>query len=174
MPPAALFRPLIGLLDDMRSMIDRLDETGYAAPAPGRSSGGIGGHVRHCLDHVSALVTATRTGLCAYDRRARGTDIESCRFAALQRIADLERALSWLGSTCLQAPVEVETQIDADGSTFVTTSTVGREVVFVTSHTIHHNAIIAHLLKVRGVDMGSRFGLAPSTPSRDERLACAR
>jgi hypothetical protein len=170
---AAPLRPLLGLLDEMRSMIDRLDDVSYAAPASGRSSGGIGGHVRHSLDHVNALVTGTRTGMCAYDRRARGTDVETRRLAALQLIADLEGGLISLGSS-LDDLLFVETQLDSSGTMIVTTSTVGRELVFITSHIVHHNAIIAHLLQARGVEMGSRFGLAPSTPSHDERMACAR
>ena len=166
--------PLLSLLHEMRSMIERIDDESYVAPAPGRSSGGIGGHVRHCLNHVGALVTATRTGMCAYDRRARGTDIESRRMAALNRILDFEEELARIGNAMLDVPVDVETQIDSDGSMLVTTSTVGRELVFVTSHTIHHNAIIGHLLASRGVDMGPRFGLAPATPSAQEGMPCAR
>ena len=82
------------LLDEMRSMIERIDDESYAAPARGRPGGGIGGHVRHCLDHVSALLTGTRTGLCAYDRRARGTTVETCRLAAIHYILDLEADLA--------------------------------------------------------------------------------
>jgi hypothetical protein len=167
-------RPLLSLLDDMRSLIERIDDASYTAPAPGRSSGGIGGHVRHCLDHVGALVAATRTGTCAYDRRVRGTEIESRRMAALTQILDLEGELARIGDVMLDVPVDVETQIDTDGSMLVTTSTVGRELVFITSHTIHHNAIISHLLASRGVDMGARFGLALATPLMQERMSCAR
>ena len=166
--------PLLSLLRDMRTMIERIDDESYVAPAHGRSSGGIGGHVRHCLDHVGALVTATRTGMCAYDRRSRGTDVESRRMAALDRILDFEAELARIGEVMLDVPVDVETQIDTDGSMLVTTSTVGRELLFVTSHTIHHNAIINQLLASRGIDMGPRFGLAPATPSGQERMACAR
>ena len=78
-------QPLVDLLHQMRTMIERLDDIDYAIPAPGRTTGGIGGHVRHCLDHVSALLGATQTGLCAYARRQRGTDVETCRTAASAR-----------------------------------------------------------------------------------------
>lgn len=165
---------LLDLLHDMRSMIERIDDESYAAPAPGRSSGGIGGHVRHCLDHVRALVSATRSRLCAYDRRARGTDVERCRSSALRQIAELEAEIANLGHDALGLPIAVETQSDTSGTMVVTMSTVGRELVFVASHAIHHNAIVAHLLASRGVDVGPRFGLAPATPSPQEQLVCAR
>ena len=48
--------PLIELLHQMEALIERLDDFDYERPAPGRSSGGVGGHVRHCLDHVMALL----------------------------------------------------------------------------------------------------------------------
>jgi len=174
MTTAPPLRPLLGLLADMRSMIERIDDDSYKAPAPGRSSGGIGGHVRHCLDHIRALTLAMRTGFCAYDRRVRGTDVESRRVAALRLIADLEYDLQQIDSWCLELPVDVETQVDTAGTTLVTSSSIGRELMFVTSHTIHHNAIVAHLLESRGILMGPRFGLAPATPTPEEVVSCAR
>jgi hypothetical protein len=169
---APVIHALLELLDDMRSMIERIDDDSYAAPAPGRTGGGIGGHVRHCLDHVGAFVAGTRTGLCAYDRRARGTLVERCRASAIQRIDDLVRDLAHAG-TDLDVTVAVETQLDTRGTTAVTMSTLGRELVFVTSHTTHHNALIAHLLASHGVDMDERFGLAPATPSHPACVPCA-
>ena len=145
------------LLDEMRSIIERIDDESYAAPARGRPGGGIGGHVRHCLDHVSALLTGTRTGLCAYDRRARGTTVETCRLAAIHCILDLEADLLRLDCHLFEVPVDVETQVDTSGAFLVTTSTVGRELMFVISHTIHHNALIARLLDERAIDMGATF-----------------
>lgn len=161
---------LLDLLGEMRTMIQRIDDESYVAPARGRSSGGIGSHVRHCLDHINALVTATRTGMCAYDRRARGTAVEICRHAALHSVLDLEADLLRLDRRLLDVPVHVETQVDTHGSVLVTTSTIGRELMFVISHTIHHNALIGRLLEERAIEMGPRFGLAPATPL----LLCAQ
>ena len=165
--------PLLELLRELRSMIERIDAESYAAPAPGRSSGGIGGHVRHCLDHIRALLSATRSLLCTYDRRARGTDVERCRVSALREIARLEADIATLRHDVLELPIAVETQIDTGGTMVVTRSTVGREVVFVTSHMIHHNALVAYLLESHGIGVGARFGVAPATPSPQEQLACA-
>ncbi len=166
--------PLLHLLRELRFMIERIDDESYAAPAPGRSSGGIGGHVRHCLDHVGALLSATRTRLCTYDRRSRGTSVERCRRAALRQIANLEADIACLAQDILDVPIAVETQSDTQGTMVVTRSTVAREVVFVTSHIVHHNALVAHLLASQGTRMGARFGVAPATPSPHEEVACAR
>ena len=166
-------QPLAGLLQQMRSMIEQMDDRAYAMPAPGRTSGGVGGHVRHCLDHVGALVHATRTGVVEYDRRQRGTDVETCRASALHRIGELSARLVVLDGSLLDEPLLVETQIDPAGAMILTRSTVCREVAFVISHTIHHNAIVAQLLAGRDVTLDARFGLAPATPI-EVPTACAR
>lgn len=174
MPLAAPVQPLAGLLEQMRSMIERMEDDAYAAPAPGRSSGGVGGHVRHCLDHVGALIGATRSGIVEYDRRHRGTDVETCRAAAVHRACELLQQLTVLDDSMLDEPLLVETQIDPSGTTILTRSTVCREVAFVISHTIHHNAIVAQLLAGRDVTLDARFGVAPATPLESQTAACAR
>ena len=154
-------------------MIERLDDAGYVMRAPGRSSG-VGGHVRHCLDHVSALFAATRTGVCAYDRRSRGTDVETNRRVAIRAINELTDAVRQLNPALLDRHIDVETQLDREGTMITTSSSIGRELVFVTSHIVHHNAVVALMLQDRGISTGPHFGLAPSTPSQSESLTCAR
>ena len=171
---SAPVQPLAGLLQQMRSMIERMDDEAYTTPAPGRSSGGVGGHVRHCLDHVGALVHATRTGIVEYDRRRRGTDVETCRAAAIQQIVEILHRLTMLDTSMLDEPLLVESQIDPAGAMILTRSTVCREVAFVISHTIHHNAIVAQLLANRDVCLDTRFGLAPATPADTQIPVCAR
>ena len=169
--------PLQGLADllrEMRTLVERLDDIEYAMPAPGRSSGGIGGHVRHCLDHVNALLAAIDTDVCAYDRRARGTDVETDRRAAMRAISELIDRVTMLDPASLERMVDVEIQLDHSGTMTTARSTFGRELAFVMNHTVHHNAIVAQLLHLLGVSMGARFGLAPATPSESERVACAQ
>jgi hypothetical protein len=167
-------QPLAGLLQQMRSMIEEMDDDAYTMPAPGRSSGGVGGHVRHCLDHVGALVHATRTGVVEYDRRRRGTDVETRRSAAIHQIGELVERLATLDSSMLDEPLLVESQIDPSGAMILTRSSVCREVAFVISHTIHHNAIVAQLLAGRELTLDARFGLAPATPVEAPVAVCAR
>ena len=177
-------QPLFELLHQMRQMIERLDDINYALPAPGRTTGGIGGHVRHCLDHVSALLTGARTGLCPYDRRERGTDVETSRAAAIDAITDVMLGLLQLDAPTLESEVYVETQLDPSGAMVITRSSVCREVAFLVSHTIHHNAIVAQMMQARGLPVTPRFGLAPATPTESGppaggphvigAMACAR
>jgi hypothetical protein len=174
MPLAAPVLPLERLLQQMRSMIEQMDDETYTLPPPGRSSGGVGGHVRHCLDHIHALVNATHSGVVEYDRRRRGTDVERCRADAIRQIGDLTARLAVLDDAVLEEPLLVESQIDPAGAMILTRSSVCREVAFVISHTIHHNAIVAQLLAGRDLPLDARFGVAAATPLDTQVAACAR
>jgi hypothetical protein len=52
---------------------------------------------------------------------------------------------------------------------FSTLSTLGRELLFVSSHTVHHFALVAHYCKTAGVDLGADFGKAPATMAHEHR-----
>jgi uncharacterized damage-inducible protein DinB len=173
-PLAPPLHSVVTLLQEMHTLVERLDQEEYTRPAPGRSSGGVGGHVRHCLDHVSALIAATYTGVCAYDGRARGTDVETHRGAALTAIAGLIRVVAGLDPSLLHREIDVEIQLDRAGAISRTRSSFGRELIYIMSHTIHHNALVALMLRGRGIPVDPHLGLAPSTPSESESVACAR
>jgi len=48
---------------------------------------------------------------------------------------------------------------------------VARELMTLSSHTIHHFALIATTLRGHGVQVDANFGVAPSTLSYQVRLA---
>ena len=93
------------------------------------------------------------------------------------RRARLGSSLGWLlqldGDT-LESEVFVETQLEPGGAMVVTRSSICREVAFLVSHTIHHNAIVAQMLHARGLEVTPRFGLAPATPLGEGAELCAQ
>ncbi len=134
----------------------------------------IGGHVRHCLDHVRALVDADETGCIDYDHRERGTDIESLVEAARLEIARLIRRTEQLASVDGAVPVRVTIKPTRDGPGVTVESSLGRELSFVLSHTIHHNAIVRSMAFAIGVRVPQTFGYAPSTLAHMDAHACAQ
>lgn len=141
--------------------VRRLDDARYAA-ASGVLGGTVGGHVRHCLDHIRALFEAARTGVVDYDRRERGTAVETDRQAAVAAMSEAIDALAGL-SAQNDGPVVVRSTVAADGAAVTTGSTLGREVVFALSHTVHHQAIIAGIIRSLGGEVEDGFGVAPAT-----------
>jgi uncharacterized damage-inducible protein DinB len=178
-PPTRTFEPpvplsisaLLRLLDQLRNVILRVDDETYVTPPPGRPSGSIGAHVRHCLDHVTAFLEGTRTGSMSYDRRRRGTAVEVDRRAGLAGIEGSVSALLDVHPHALGRKIRLDVQLDSDGTTCSVLSTAGRELAFVISHTIHHHATMAVLLSEKGMEMPDRFGVAAATPKGP---SCAR
>jgi uncharacterized damage-inducible protein DinB len=163
MTPASILRRQ---LDEIAAVVMSTDEGTYTARPVAEVSGSIGEHVRHCLDHIAALVAARPAQPLSYDRRERGTALERDPAAALRLIMRLQAALDRWGDRAMDEPLSVVSMLDASGATVTAWSTLGRELAFVNSHTIHHQALIAVLLTIAGAPVPERLGLAPSTPGR--------
>jgi uncharacterized damage-inducible protein DinB len=169
-------RPLIQLLRQLGEVVDRLDDAQYVRKPVGVIESSVGGHVRHCLDHVRSLLTAIETGHLDYDHRERGTLVESSRDCAIEQIEAMAVALAWLPEGVLGRPLAVSVTMSSGDDPVEVESSVGRELAFVLSHTIHHNAIVNAMVRTLGGWVPERFGYAPSTVRHMERTAaaCAR
>jgi uncharacterized damage-inducible protein DinB len=153
-------------LDDIAAIVMSIDDATYAARPIAGVSGSIGEHVRHCLDHIGALVGSTGSMPLSYDRRERGTAVERDAAEALRLIMRLKSAVARWSERSLDEPICVASMLTASGDSVTGWSTLGRELAFVNSHTIHHQAMIAVLLSLAGVEVPDRLGLAPATPRR--------
>ena len=128
------------------------------------TSGSIGGHVRHLLDHVWALERGIATGEICYDRRERDTIVERDPELAASRLQRAVARLGGVGDYLLDRPLLLASQLHADGRSVRVPTSVGRELAFVISHTIHHAAMIAVLLETASRPVPAGMGLAPTTP----------
>lgn len=167
------FQVLATALDELAGAVRPLTERQFTRRERA-TSGSIGAHVRHCLDHVEALERAVVRGVCCYDDRVRGTAAEDDPAMARARIAACRMRLSVLDEALLPRPLSLSARISAAGVTVQAPTTVAREVAFVISHTVHHAALIAVLLEDLGLDRPDRFGLAPTTPVLESHAPCAR
>jgi len=154
------------LLDELASVLATIPSEVYCARFASAVTGSIGEHVRHCLDHVSALLSATPAVPLSYDSRLRGTRIETEPAAAVHQIEALRAALGGWPARTIDEPIAVSAQLTAGGGVLTAWSTLARELAFVTNHTVHHQAIIGVLMATHGLGVPERFGHAPSTPTR--------
>src|SRR5437667_2882419 len=90
--PAAIL-PIVAVLRQLAEVVRAMTDEQYRTKPVGVVSSHVGGHVRHCLDHVEALLAGVEQGEVDYDRRQRGTDVETRRVAALDAIGRQERQL---------------------------------------------------------------------------------
>lgn len=166
--------PLRRQLDELARLVARLSDAQYTLCPVGEFACSVGAQVRHCLDHVAAFTRAMSSGMLNYDERRRGTDVETDRAAAQAALRELDGALvRWMGVGA-DRRVRLYALLSDDGQTIEIGSNVGREVLFVQSHTTHHNAIIAAMVRTMGLPLDDNFGVAPATANYRKALACVR
>lgn len=154
---------LVTLLEQLRDVLTLLPVEVYRAQPAARVSGSIGAHVRHALDHVSALLVAAEGGALQYDHRARGTTLEIDPVSAVYEIERVLYRLDRRAAGSAERLLTFETLVRADRPAALVRSTLARELAFVIQHTIHHCALIAVLLEWQGQRAPYGFGVAAST-----------
>jgi uncharacterized damage-inducible protein DinB len=171
-PPAV--QPLVALLRQLADLVVSLSAEQYTRNPVGVVESSVGGHVRHSLDHVHALLRGLRSGEMSYDHRDRGTDVERDRLAAVDAILRLEQELTafpWHEGRHL---ITLSALVAPDLPPVRVLTSPGRELAFVVSHTVHHNALIRVMVKLLGGELPADFGYAPSTVAHHRSRACVR
>ncbi|MBY0261388.1 MAG: DinB family protein [Phycisphaerales bacterium] len=165
---------LVGVLGGLRDVVSSLDASAYTAQSGPLFAGAtLGGHVRHCLDHARALVDYGDARAVDYDHRERGTPVETDPAAA---IGELDRVLAGIDALApepVDTPLTVAVMPSRDGRSVALQSTLGRELAFVLSHTVHHNATVRGMVASLGLSLPGSFGYAPSTLAHHDRLTQA-
>jgi uncharacterized damage-inducible protein DinB len=139
--------------------------------------GSIGGHVRHCIELYRCFLQGLKTGRLDYDARARDLLLETDPVAACEALLATTLLLDEAAANSANGhPLLVVENHDGTELEW-SSSSVGRELRFLLSHTVHHYALIAILLRVRGMATPQGFGIAPSTlrhRARETSAACVR
>jgi uncharacterized damage-inducible protein DinB len=142
-------------------LVRRLDRTTFEARDP-VAKASPGAHLRHCLDAYRCFLRDRRSGRVDYDCRERDPAVETDPTVAAGRIAEVIANLPELAAE-LERQLIVRSDCDLEDELGWTPSTVARELRYLFSHTVHHFAILAIILRLRGVEPGDDFGVAPST-----------
>jgi len=125
------------------------------------------------IEHYSCFLAGHASGRVNYDARERDPALERDRGAALARIEELAGELRRLARADLEAPAEVRLECGSGGEPAQwSRSTVGRELQFLLSHTVHHFALIGLLLAQRGSDRRD-VASPPRRSSTAAQPACA-
>jgi uncharacterized damage-inducible protein DinB len=151
------------LLEQCADVLEGLPPGAYAAPDERCLGSSIGGHVRHCLEHYASFLAGLDAGQLDYEQRARDRRLQTQLSTACSALRGTAAALArGLTFARLDRSVQVLAEGDAsDGD--VTLSSIGRELGFLLSHTIHHCALIAVMMRLRGLATPPGFGVAPAT-----------
>jgi hypothetical protein len=153
---------LLALLTNQLNILAEHNKACYCHIDQNITGASIGEHVRHIIDFYSCLVNGVEKGVVDYDQRDRDLSLETDLALAIETISNVNKSLSELG-TSVNVNVAVSGSIDIDDETPLTYSNIARELQSLHSHTTHHMAIIAILLRTQGFQIDSQFGKAPST-----------
>ncbi len=151
------------VLSQCRAFLAHVSPEVYTCRCEAMFGSTIGQHVRHALDHFSAVLTALDGEIIDYDDRERQTPVESDVGAAASRIESLLQRLGALTEDRDGSTVRVRVMLDSDGTEAVLGSTLARELAFAAHHAVHHQAMITTIAQEQGLRVPEGFGKAPST-----------
>ncbi|MBL1269354.1 MAG: hypothetical protein COA87_016705 [Halomonas sp.] len=169
----SLLSPLIDenmqTLAQLALLLGRVTAQDYQRPLGAKGTQSLGKHVRHILGHYQTLLDACAMAptqaIFDYEQRQREAALETQPGYAGQRTEALQAGFKALATMqhdaalTLSYPVEVG---DVDDSVALPTS-LGRELAFLTSHSIHHMALLGMLCEQLGIALPEHFGVHPST-----------
>jgi hypothetical protein len=129
----------------------------------------VGPHLRHVIEHFEALAMPGQAGVVDYDSRPRDRELEKQPDLASARISALQRWLSDGLAPFLERPLRVRGLGGLGGEfSFEVVSTVARELVFLSSHAVHHYALVKQHCLAEGIELGVDFGKAPATLAHEK------
>ena len=148
-----LIKDNLSLLDQARLVASNLNPDEYLQ---------VGAHFRHVIEHYSLFLSNFAGGMVDYDRRDRSN---LCGTSTEAFLAQLEDVVASLRTMDLDpaASVAICCATCPNWQQSSTISTVGRELMFLHSHTTHHLALISMKLQIAGLPISPDIGVAPST-----------
>ena len=159
------------LLRRYLTIIESISDVQYTLDNQPLFNSSIGAHTRHVLDHYQAFMDGLPLGYIDYDARARVSDIELSRPVAIEKISTTIASLAQIDDDDRALLVSMDVGMSEVESNEPQRSTVGRELVFLHGHLIHHEALVAFILRVLNVSLvDDSIGLAPSTAKHKEAL----
>ena len=145
-------------MEQAAAILEGIDAAAYSRPAELLDGQKIGGHVRHVIEFYEAILRGVPEGRIDYDARRRDPLLESDCEAAVQRLRGLATTLR--GETRLRGVRPL--WVASEGADFAE-STIARELQAVASHSVHHFALIAVLLRYQGYTVPADFGVSQAT-----------
>ncbi len=135
-----------------------------------------GSHIRHIIDHYSAIIIGLKNNMIDYDVRSRGSKIEEYPEVAIEKIKEISDWIEQLSDACLYKMVPLSTEVSITSKNVQTVQTsIARELVFAGSHAVHHFAMITQISNVQNKPLPLDFGIAPATATfiRQQKTQCA-
>ncbi|TVR58744.1 MAG: hypothetical protein EA426_09180 [Spirochaetaceae bacterium] len=163
---------VLAVAEENRALLIQLDRVLAGIPAKTYTAaegafrrGGVGKHVRHVLEFYQSVLNEFPE-VIDYDSRTRESEIEENPSAARERIRRLVSRIADLRTRIENRSHDSIAKLlrfSSERPLGTVPTSVGRELVFLSSHTVHHLALIRFILESQGYELPDEFGVAPST-----------
>lgn len=160
--------PVEGCIDSCRRTIMLVEDLAARSYFRGRKESTLGEHLRHCLDHFECFLKGLAGGSVDYDARQPKPELATNPKRLRLRFLEVIEALGKLDPHCFSQSLEVRSSACKGSGPVQLQSTVSRELVFLSSHTIHHLEIARLVAEIDGFKIDPDIALAFSTASRLE------
>lgn len=149
------------IIQQINHVIDQLTPENYRLGLSEFEGSSLGQHFRHILEFLQCLEDGVQSGIVDYAARNRNPIYENNPEVAQAAFEAFSNALNSFDATL---PVQVRAEFGSDERPCYS-STLGRELLFVYDHAIHHLAIIKIGLKCQlpHVTVEKDLGVSPST-----------
>lgn len=143
-------------------LLRSIDDTAYRQSVEAVFGGNLGGHFRHTLDHYVSFFDGLPSGRIDYEARMRDARVESERLAAIELSERVCEDLGQLVATDGSRALLIREEGSKSGARWASSS-VARELEFLLSHSVHHQALASVMCRLLGLEVDEAFGVAPST-----------
>ncbi|MFC3853580.1 hypothetical protein ACFOSD_12095 [Salinispirillum marinum] len=157
-----LWHEAVGVMQRLENWLAHVNHTEYSGHCELLPHGQTPGrHVRHILDHYLALSVALSSGTdIDYEHRQRDPRVEVDSSYALMLLQCVQTELA---THIKHGDRALILHYCTDDDNAPVTTTLARELVFLTQHSIHHFALVEMLVVIQGGAMPPGFGVNPST-----------
>jgi uncharacterized damage-inducible protein DinB len=128
-----------------------------------RAYAAIGQHLRHCLDHFQLFLEGWASGAIDYDARRRDERTERDPAVAQELLRAIQAGLAAIGEGDLDRELSITQSVAPGRPPVASRSRVDRELAFLSSHTIHHIAIMVLAARAAGVAVPEELAVAYAT-----------
>lgn len=156
-----LIQDNITVVDQGAELLAQISPVVYTAANTETYGSSAGAHFRHIIQHFQAYIAGEANAYVDYDRRDRTADIENDRDIARRALLEIRSFFETYDAK--DKSLVILQNYDPSLPRQPVQSSVGRELTFLVSHSIHHYALIATILRLHGLDVPRYFGFAPST-----------
>ncbi len=159
----------IHFLRQGRTLIADMEPEIYAEAADVTGKATIGAHFRHCIDMYNCFFNGLEAAQIDYVNRERSPDIETKKEEAERLLVKhVYNLLDLRENPPASHDVSIKFVTNSEESGTLEhniISTLPRELFMLSSHTVHHYALVAQIMINNEQECPEQFGVAPSTLS---------